>query len=209
MSISQNPLTGEMKNSMANFITTTCGDKNVIRAKAFNPRNANTSSQKIQRACFKLILEEYHSLGGITKVGFPEKTVNKSSYNLFVQANLPGAVNTTGALPVIDYSKLQVAKGSLPNVVVASATTTATGINVSYRTNLQIPMVAATDEVVAFAKTKIGEMLIARQPRGIIAMNTILISSPGIAPDDVECCYVFVLSNDGKKASKSVYTVID
>ena len=208
MSISQNPLTGGMKNSMANFITTRCGDKNVIRAKAFSPRDANSSSQRIQRASMKLIVVEHQSLGGITDIGFPAKKSGTSAYNLFVRANVPGALDKTGELPVIDYSKLVVAEGSLPPIEVVSAIVSASGIRVSYETDTEIPNVKGTDEVVAFVKTTTGKVIISRQPRGVTATGTILISHSGLNAENVVGCYLFVLSMDGKKASKSVYTVI-
>lgn len=208
MSISQNPLTGGMKNSMANFITTRCGDKNVIRAKAFSPRDAKSSSQQIQRASMKLIVGEHQSLGGITDIGFPAKKSGTSAYNLFVRANVPGALDKSGEVPVIDYSKLIVAQGSLPAIEIASAVVSAAGITISYETDLEMPNVKGTDEVVAFVKTITGKVIISRKPRGAEATNTILISRPGIVVADIVGCYVFVLSNKGKKASNSVFAVV-
>jgi len=198
-------MTGQMKGSMANFVTTTHGNDNVIRSKAFNQKDANTISQQKQRACFKLDSEEYVSFGGITDLGFPEKPKGKSAYNLFMAANLPGAIDKSGAEPVIDYSKLVVADGSLPQVVVTGGTTDATGITISYQTNLLIPKVSDTDEVVAIAKTQIGELLVAKQARGNEAVGTITIAYPNIQAANVKCCYLFVRNADGSKASKSVY----
>ena len=109
---------------------------------------------------------------------------------------------------MIDYSKLIVARGTLTSVTVNGAKADVAGIKVSYQTNLLVPKVSATDEVVAFAKTKIGELLIARKPRGIEEVGTILIPYPNISVEEVECCYMFVLSADGKKSTHSVYVTI-
>ncbi len=114
MAFSQNPMTGQMTGSMANFVTSSRDGQNEIRSKAFNPRDANTPAQQLQRACFKLVADEYQSFGGATDEGFPDKESGKSGYNLFVAANLPAAIDKSEAEPVIDYSKLLVANGSLP-----------------------------------------------------------------------------------------------
>jgi len=39
MSLAQNPLTGQMRQSMANFVTTVYRGQNVIRAKVFMPKD--------------------------------------------------------------------------------------------------------------------------------------------------------------------------
>jgi hypothetical protein len=201
-------MTGQMKGSMANFVTTTRGGENVIRAKAFNPRNANTPAQQLQRACFKLIGDGYKSFGGITDEGFPEGPSNQSGYNQFMAANLPGAIDKGGAEPVIDYSKLAVSDGSLPQLIVTGAAVVAEGISITYQTNTRIPKINATDEVVVVAKTLIGELLVEKQVRGEAKTATIVVDYPGIQAADVKCCYVFVRSADGAKASKSVFVPV-
>lgn len=205
MALSQNPMTGQMTGSMANFVTSSRNGQNEIRSKAFNPRNANTPAQQLQRACFKLVAEEYQSFGGATDEGFPERESGKSGYNLFVAANLPDAIDKSGAEPVIDYSKLSVANGSLPQVVVPGAAIVAGGISISYQTNVKVLKVNASDEVVVVAKTHIGELLLEKQVRGEAKTGTILVDYPGIKASDVKCCYLFVRNADGSKASKSTY----
>jgi len=205
MAHSQNPLSGQMTGSVANFVTSSRNGQNEIRSKAFNPRNANTPAQQLQRACFKLVADEYQSFGGATDEGFPERESGKSGYNLFVAANLPAAIDKSGAKPVIDYSKLVVSDGTLPQVVVTGGSVTAAGISITYQTNAKIPKVNATDVVVVVAKTQIGELLYEKATRTDALSTTILIDYAGIRAADVKCCYLFVLSADGSKASKSVY----
>ena len=209
MAQAQNPLTGQMSGTVANFVTSTRGSKNLVRSKAFNPRNANTAAQQLQRACFSLVVDEYQSWGGITDLGFPEYSEGQSAYNLFMAANLPGAIDKSGAEPIIDYSLLQVSAGSLPIVVVGNVTVGAAGISISYQTNVRIPKINATDEVVAIAKTNIGEILMDTKARGAETTGTILIDYPGIKAADVKCCYLFVRSADGSKASRSVHIPIN
>ena len=208
MSRSQNPMTGHMNGSMANFNTYTRHGENIISSKAFDRKDAHTVSQIAQRASFKLIVNAYKSFGGIPKTSFPEKLATQTAFNAFVQANLPTAINKTGTVPVIDYSKLLASKGTLLKVEVPTAVAGAAGITLSYQTDTDIPAVSATDQVVAFAKAKNGELKIARKVRGSQSSGTILIPFQGIASADVECCYLFVLNEDGSNASDSTYVVV-
>jgi len=208
MSLAQNPMTGEMRQSMANFVTTVFRGRNVIRAKVFMPKNVNSPAQQKQRACFKVVLDTYESFGGITDIGFPGRPRILSPLNAFMLANLPHAVNTSGAVPVIDYTKLVVSEGSLPEVIVPSAVCSATGITVSYKTNIRNPKVKATDEIVAFALLKTGELIIERQVRNAEALSTILLAYPNIEATNVECCFVFAISEDGSKATKNGTLVV-
>ena len=111
-------------------------------------------------------------------------------------------------MPVIDYSKLLVSRGTLLSVAVPSAEASASGITVTYKTDALTPGVSSKDEVVALAKTKTGELIVARQVRGSEKTGTILIPYPGIAANMVECCFLFVLNEDGSKASNSTYALV-
>jgi len=62
--------------------------------------------------------------------------------------------------------------------------------------------------VVALVLLMTGKLVIARQPRGTQALGTILIAYAGINSDDVECCFLFVLNEDGSNASDSTYVVV-
>jgi hypothetical protein len=208
MSLSQNPMTGEMRQSMANFVTTVYRGQNVIRAKVFMPKNVNSIAQQKHRASFKLVVDTYELLGGITDIGFPKRARKLSPFNVFMLENLPHALDNTGVAPVIDYTKLVVSSGSLPKVIVPTAVAGAAGITLSYKTSLFSAKVSSTDEVVAFALLKTGELLVARQVRGTLEMGSILLSYAGINADEVECCYLFVMKEDGSNVSDSTYVVV-
>ena len=106
---------------------------------------------------------------------------------------------------MIDFSKLKVSSGLLLPVIVPTAVTGATGITLSYITDFLLPDVKATDEVFAFARLKTGQLIVARQVRGGAAVATILLPYADIQAADVECCYLFVYSEDGSMASDSTY----
>ncbi len=208
MSLSQNPLTGQMHKSMANFVTTVYRGQNVIRAKVFMPRNVNSAAQQLQRASFKLVVDLYESFGGLVEESFPKRLMIYSPFNAFMKANLPAAIDKSGGTPVIDYSKVIASSGSIPKVIIKSAVIGAAGITVSYASNTKVPKVTASDQIILFAVTKSGEVEVARQVRGIQTLTDIVLPYPGITLADVECCYLFALSEDGKNASDSTYVEI-
>jgi hypothetical protein len=208
MSIAQNPVMGKMAKSFANVNTYVHRGQNVISAKAFNRKDANTEAQQAHRASFKLIADVYQSLGGYAESGFPVRPAKQSAYNSFVSVNLPNAIDTSGQIPVIDYSKLQVAKGSLPLVNVLSAISGETGLTLSYDSNIEFPNAGADNVLIVLAKTKAGALYVARQPRGIEVTGSLLLTMPNVAKADIEFVYVFLTTLDGKKTSNSVFVEI-
>ena len=205
MALAQNPMTGQMSGTVGNIVTSKRAKQNLVRSKAFKPRNANSEQQQKQRGGFKLIVDEYQSWGGVIELGFTEVPEGQTPYTLFMAANLPGAIDKSGVEPVIDYSKLAVSDGSLPAMIVTEVSIVAEGISISYKTPLRVPRVNETDEVVAIAKTYTGEILIDTKERGAETVGTILIDYPGIQASDVQCCYLYARSADTSKASKSVF----
>jgi hypothetical protein len=201
-------MTGHMSGSMANFNTYTRYGQNIISSKAFERRDAHSVSQIAQRASFKLIVNAYKSFGGIPKKSFTDRLEDQTSFNAFVMANLPEAIDKTGAVPVIDYSKLKVSGGTLPKVIVPTAVAGTTGITLGYKTDTLVPDVKATDEVFAFAKLKTGELIVARQVRGSEALSTIHLRYADITAAAVECCYLFVYNEDESNASVGTFVVV-
>lgn len=209
MSLSQNPVMGQMAKSFANVNTYVHRGQNVVSSKAFNRKDANTEAQKAQRASFKLIADVYNSLGGYGELGFPNRPEKLSAYNYFMQLNLPAAIDYSGDVPVVDYSLLQVAKGTLPQVLVRSATIAATGLTLDVDSNIDFPKALATDMVQVIAKTKAGAVYAVSKARGTNEALTITLAMPDLAKGDMEFVYVFVVSPDGKKASNSTLVVIN
>jgi len=100
------------------------------------------------------------------------------------------------------------AKGSLPRVKIPRATIDAGGISINYDALALLPDVTATDEIIACANLESGALLMARQFIGHESIGTILLKYPALQAEEVVCCYVFVRSGDGEKASDSVYVEV-
>jgi len=204
MSIAQNPLTGPMRKSMGNFVTSSYNGINTVRSKVFRRKDNKTKAQMDHRIGFKLVADAFQSLGVIAEWGFAERQSNLSAYNLFISANYPSAIDKSGEVPVVSYPQLQVSKGSIPKIKTTGFTMDAEGITISYETGIGLPKVSETDEIIAFAKLKKGSLLITRQPRGSEETGLIFIPFKYEKDEVVECCYLFARSEDGKKVSNSV-----
>ena len=205
MSKSQNPLTGHMRGSMANFTALRSRSKNIIRSKPFEPFDPKTEKQLEQRLKFKLLTDVYNSFGGITDTGFVENRKQLTAYNLFISTNYRLVYDKSSTNPVIDYSRLLVSKGSIPRIRVLESILTREGIIVRFETGLELPKASATDELTALTMLKNGEVHIATRERGVDATGTIVIEYSNLNPEDVECCYLFARSINGKLSSNSTY----
>jgi hypothetical protein len=208
MAIVQNPVMGKMAKSFANVNTYVHKGQNVISAKAFNRKDKNTEAQQNQRTSFKLISDAWASLGGFGESGFPSRPEKLSAFNVFMSLNLPNAIDSTGDVSVIDYSLLQVSKGSLPGVDDVKVEINAAGITFTGDTLLDYPKAQTTDVITVLLKKANGALKAVKQPRGEGETFTAQIALPGITAADVEFVYVFVNSADGTKASNSVYVPI-
>jgi hypothetical protein len=160
MSVAQNPLTGRMKKSMGNFTTSSYNGMNTVRSKVFKRKDSKTKAQMAHRIGFKLVVNAYQSLGRISEWGFVERQKNISAYNMFISANYPSAVDKSGEVPVLNYRQLIVSKGSIPRVKVIENVLGADRLRISYETNLGLPKVSASVEIIALAKLNTGELLI-------------------------------------------------
>jgi len=209
MSLSQNPLLGPMKKSMGNFTTYSYHGMNIVRLKPFHPKDPKTEKQLNMRARMSGIAEMYRKFRGIIALGFPERDERKSPQNMFVSANFRTAFVMEDTMPVISYPLMLLAKGSLPRVTIPEATTDAGGITIHYDAGALYPDVTSTDEIIACALLTTGELLIARQFIGMEPIGTIQLKYPSLQAEQVACCYVFVRSQDGKKASDSVYVEVN
>ena len=208
MSIAQNPVMGKMAKSFANVNTYVHKGQNVISAKAFNRKDPNTEAQQSQRAAFKLIRELTNRFGGILQVGFPQRPEKQSAANMFMKLNLPAAIDFTGENPVIDYSKLTIAKGSLTDVNVMSASFANGKVTLTVDTKAAWHGVEATDQIQLIAGTTSGAMFAGINPRGSEAELSISLTVNVTEASEIAFVYLFVFSADKSKASNSVFVAL-
>jgi len=208
MATSQNPLTGKMSGTVGNFVATTYRGQNIIRSKAFYQKDANSEKQQKQRTVFKLMSSEYTSLASVIRLGFPNRPKNQSPYNAFMAANMPNAIDNSGEIPVIDYSKMVVSKGTLPSVNVMSVTIETEGVKIIYQPQQLNPMSSEDDEVIAMLKTTDGAVFMATKPRGNSDSENLVLPCTNVVPENVLYIYLTVVSVNRQKASQTVYAML-
>lgn len=208
MAISQNPLTGKMSGTVGNFVTSTHRGQNIVRSKAFNPKDANSEAQQKHRNLFRMLSEEYVSLASVVKNGFPTRPRVQTPYNAFMAINIPNAVDKSGSVPVIDYSKMVISKGSLVRVNLLGAELSVEGVTIRYQPQSHFPGASEDDEVVGVLKTKDGAVYAARKLRGKAETDELLISFPNASSEHVLYIYLLVLSADRSQVSQSVYVSV-
>lgn len=201
-------MTGQMRKSMGNFNTFVHKGQNVVSSKAFNRKDKNSDLQKAQRTRFKLIGDAWMSLGGLADAGFPNRPQTLSPFNVFMTTNLPAAIDGTGDVPVVDYRRMLVAKGSLPGIVVSTATMATDGLTLDYKPNAAFPAASETDVITLMARTLAGALYFARQPRGVVENGSFFLPLPNVAIENIAFVYVFVCTFDGKRASNSQFVEI-
>jgi len=208
MSIAESPLLGHMSKSMANFTLYTLNGKNIVRSKAFKVKDAKSKKQLNVRARITALGEKYRFLSPILGLGFPENSDYKSPQNMFVAANFSTAFEMIDEQPVLRYPLMLIAKGSLPPVTITGATTDAGGMTIHFDARALTPDLNADDEIIACALLKTDDLLKTKQFIGYDSIGTIRLNYPDLQADEVVCCYVFVRSGDGAKASDSVYVEV-
>lgn len=77
--------------------------------------------------------------------------------------NLPGAIDNSGEVPVIDYPKLQIAKGTLSAVEVISTSVDALVLTVNYDSLMDYRKVDATHVITVLVKTLSDAVYFTRQ----------------------------------------------
>jgi len=205
MSLSQNPLLGPMRKSMGNFTTYSYHGMNIVRSKAFKINDPKTEKQLNMRARMSPLSEMYRRFSSMIALGFPERDERQSPQNMFVSANFTTAFVMEDNIPVISYPLMLLAKGSLPKLTIPEALIDAGGITIHYDAGALLPDVTSTDEIIACAFLTTGELLIVRQFIGIEPIGTLQLKYPTLQAEQVVCCYAFIRSGDGEKASASVY----
>ncbi|MDD4967821.1 MAG: DUF6266 family protein [Paludibacter sp.] len=209
MSVAQNPLTGPMRNAMGNVIMYSYNGMNIVRSKPFNPKDPKSEKQLRNRARMSLIADMYKTFKSIITLGFPERDERLVPQNMFVAVNFNTAFMLVDKVPVISYPQMLLAKGSLPRVTILQATTDADGITINYDVLALTPDLNTNDEIIACASLRSGKLLQVRQFIGHVPIGTIQLNYPALQAEDVACCYVFVRSGDGEKASDSVYVEVN
>lgn len=121
MSIVSNPLIGKTKKSMGGVTFSSWKGINVMKEKATNVANPNTTLQQAQRSKFSTAVSIYQTISAIVKKGFAQLAIKKSAYNAFCSTNTKaGVFSHSKAGTVYNKTAFSIAQGTLDRVEIES-----------------------------------------------------------------------------------------
>lgn len=121
--------------------------KNIIRAKPRKSKKKATLSQLNQRAKFKVVANFLGPLNSIVGLYFGQYQGVKSRSNLAMSYHLLEAVEKKGAEYVINYEKVMLTKGIVPNVVMTSAAVADSELKLQWTSNSGLIIEKPTDQL--------------------------------------------------------------
>ncbi len=150
MAIVQNPITGRTRGKFASAVFSKQFGKNTMRSKPIQVANPRTQLQKEQRAKFALMVELSRMFLPFLKTSYKQSAVGMSEFNMFMKSNIKNVISGTYPDYAIDFSELQVSKGSLTGADMASAAAAAgSKINVIWNDNTGMADAQDSDKVMA------------------------------------------------------------
>ncbi len=132
--------------------------KDIIRAKPKKKKRVGSELQVKQRAKFKLIAHFMAPLNKITAKYFGQYQGAKSRTNLAMSHQLLETVVETENGFEIDYSKVIITKGNLPQVNVTAITNENAQVSVTWNPNLTANLAKPNDKVIAILHSKSQNM---------------------------------------------------
>lgn len=154
LTVTQNPLIGRARKSIANNVFTTYKGLNVVKSKPLSVANPKTDLQVMYRSAQVQIVDLYKRLVALVKIGFQEAPNPLSPYNQFVSVNRKGAFNySSPPAATLNYDDLVIAKGSLTPTAITGvvADESAGTIVVSWGTTLEGADQSASDKAYILA----------------------------------------------------------
>lgn len=210
MAVFRSSFLHELKKSVAENTYYRSRGQNIMRFKNAS-NHSKTPKQQRQRARMKRCMELCDLFDPAITVGFPTAPIRLNDYNAFVQANMPAITADDAGEVSVDFERITVAKGKLTipeNLQMAwsaeERTLTFTHDPEEYGKNSQ--------------PTDVLYVLVANREKGVSKLFKLgsrmedtpsTITLPNKWEVQAILVYAFVLSEDGHKASKSVFLPIE
>ncbi|WP_158800194.1 DUF6266 family protein [Pedobacter sp. L105] len=204
---------GEFTGKTGQLVTCRWKRKKIGRDAPAKTRNEASIALKNQRAKIGLISKCLHQFHSAIKVGYPDKSGDKSAMNRAVKYNLQHAV--TGTFPdlVIDYTKIQLSSGWLDQIYRPTISVVPRGIiQVNWLNSVNIK--AGSEENDNVFLTLCNEQINDEGSRttyvvvfptaGTRSAGTVQLKI-GLKTKGTFHAWIFLTSVDGKRASNSRY----
>jgi len=169
------------------------------------PTNPNSDKQVNQRTKFTLVLSFLKPLTPFLRVGYKLFTAKQTAFNAAMSQVLLNAVVGETPDSVIDFTSVQVSRGTLTPAQGAAATYENGEISISWTDNSSANMANATDKalVVVYNDTKTDAVYEVAGVTRPTALQAIALPAEWIG-DSVHI-YLGFITEDGKNVANSVY----
>ena len=184
--------------------------KAIMRARALSVHNPNTDAQKEVRNKLTLVAKFISKVNNAVKIGFKNYAVGMTAQNAAVKLNLAEAVTGSGALLSLDWTKVKISRGELPNPKdPEAAASTGHKVTVSWTPNAGVTREALEGDhvmVVVYNATKKTALFDESAERGSSSTEEVSVEfthSADWASDSLQV-FLFTYSDNGKLTSDTI-----
>ncbi|QEC65989.1 hypothetical protein FRZ67_01205 [Panacibacter ginsenosidivorans] len=170
-------------------------------------RKSGTTSQPQleQQAKFSLIVKFLQSMTGLVMVTFHNYAVKMTGFNSALSYNIKNVITGTYPSYAIDYTKVLVSRGDLPNAGGPAAVAgTAGNINFTWTDNSGMGKAAATDNAVLVAYSSTMNLTIYDLEAATRNAAAATLNAATFSGETVEV-YIGFMSEDGREVASSIY----
>lgn len=217
MAVTQNPIIGRARQKFGNAIFQKWKESNVIRTKPLQVANPDSPAQRAVRSKMVQAVYLYRLIAAIITIGYKKMATTMSEYNAFIKDTLDNAFDYTDPLaPIIDYSKILVAKGTISSTAVALDDRTGTTVDLVWNYDaLNLGAGQTPNDMFCCAYLQVddatNEVIAAQTYVNVSARSTELaqIEIPAVpAVGKTSYLYTFFTAPDGRNASDSLSQVL-
>lgn len=205
MAILKNGILGAVNGKISNVVSYTLNDQEIVRSIGVN-KNAPTPKQLNNKLQMKIIMDFFYNMDPLLKTGFSPKAkgTTKNYHNLAIAYNKPGALKGFYPDVQVDYTKVTISAGDLPQPINPLVERLAAGLKFSWETegltwpynHDQVMLLAYAPAIKKHAFISSG----ARRTEG----EVILEISPEMQDEELEV-YISFVSDDRLRVADSLY----
>ena len=170
-------------------------------------RRSGTASQPQleQQAKFSLVVKFLQSMTSLVMVTFNNYAIKMTGFNSALSYNIKNVITGTYPAYAIDYAKVLVSRGDLPNASgPAAAAAAGSIINFTWNDNSGMGKAAATDRAVLVVYSSTMNLTIYDLEAAQRNAGTASINAATFSGETVEV-YIGFMSEDGREIATSIY----
>lgn len=202
-----------MSKSFGNLTTYRLKGQTIVRKKVTEVRNPKTLKQQQQRQRFAVTNELANSFMQAIELGLANKEAKLSVANYFVRLNKDAVIINEQLEVTIDYAAIIVAKGNraMPEDITLTHDAEMGTFTVEVPQEEFTTHAAADDEFFCYVceRTKLRGKLFPLGERSTLTSKAINLPAKWDSSPDKLAFYVFCVSKDRKRVSKSEYLTVE